>query len=84
MVAVGHALGLLVRRAESTGVERGEGPLSSLLATIGARLDTDPLSGPYLRLGAQSVAGSAVTWLWVLLVFLFCASVSAPFIYFQF
>jgi alginate O-acetyltransferase complex protein AlgI len=82
VVAAGHALGTLIRRADAGGA--GAGLAARGLQLLSARVVGDSLSGPYVRLGARSVLGAAVLFLWILLVFLFCSSASAPFLYFQF
>jgi alginate O-acetyltransferase complex protein AlgI len=82
VIAVGHWMGIMIRRSRATGLDGGWPGWA--LSAVDARLDSDPLSGPYVRLGAASVAGSALVFLWALLAFLFFSSVSTPFLYFQF
>jgi alginate O-acetyltransferase complex protein AlgI len=79
VVAAGHLLGLMVRRSDGSALD-----IRRLLDRLGAALVRDRISGPYVSLGLGTLAGSMVTLLWVLLVFLFCGSVSEPFLYFQF
>jgi alginate O-acetyltransferase complex protein AlgI len=58
--------------------------LSRLLRTMGAELATNPISSWTLRLGTQTLLGSFVLTLWLLLVLLSGETHARPFIYFQF
>ena len=60
--------------------------LTALYTRAGSRfaLKPHPASGPYVLLPVPGLIGGAVLTLWLLLVALFSAIASNPFIYFQF
>jgi hypothetical protein len=58
--------------------------LQRLMRALNAELRYDTISNWYLRMGTQTVLGSFVVTLWVLLVLLSAETHSRPFIYFQF
>jgi alginate O-acetyltransferase complex protein AlgI len=84
VIAAGHGMGVLIRRARKAPAEIERSVPGWTLGALSAQLESDAVSGPYVRLGARSVAGSTVIVLWALLVFLLFSSVSTPFLYFQF
>jgi len=81
LVAIGHVVGALAREPEGSGASLR---LQSLLSRLDAKLVSNPISGPYFRLGTGSILGAYVVLAWVLFAFLFAVTDSNPFIYFQF
>ena len=80
LVVPAHLMGLWLARAS-----RHEQPvLQRLMRAAGARLSIDPISSWSVRLGMQTLLGSFLVTLWLLLVLLSAETHTRPFIYFQF
>lgn len=82
LAAAGHLIGGLIARSltDDTAARR----LDRLLTPFGARLQVDPISGAYVCLSVQTIAGSFLCALWVLALLYFAPVNTTPFIYFQF
>ena len=76
LTMAGHLLGVLI--ANDSAI------LRTLLAKINAFIDRGTISGPFLVLGWESAGGAFTTTVAVLIVYLFGAANTSPFIYFQF
>jgi hypothetical protein len=81
LVAIGHAIGYAVSRAPSA--DAGQ-PIHVLLARFDATIGGDRLAGRYVRLGMGNLGGAFLVTCWVLALFFFGSTRTAPFIYFQF
>ncbi len=82
LALAGHAIGAgLEADARRPPGERRSG---SLLAWFGAELQSDAISGWYVRLGAASAGGAFLVTTWVLLLYFFAHVGVSPVIYFQF
>src|SRR5207237_698855 len=91
LVAVGHLLGALAsRQAGSPAAEPKRAPpprwIEGLYAASSGRFAVKPhrAAGWYVLLPLPGFVGAYVLTAWVLLLFLFAAVNSSPFIYFQF
>ena len=82
LVVVGHALGALFDAAAEAG--RCREPAARLLRAVGAQLESDPIAGWYVRLGAGSFGGAFLVTAWVLGLYFFAFVGTSPFIYFRF
>ncbi len=79
MVAFGHVIGVLLDRVRERGFDGG-----ALLGALGARVEANAISGPYLRFRVTTVAGACLITAWILAIFFFAPTSTSPFIYFQF
>jgi alginate O-acetyltransferase complex protein AlgI len=82
LVAVGHAIGAWLDGA--LGSRPGRERARRWLAGLGARLESDPISGWHVQLGAARFGGAFVVTAWALLLYFFGFIGTSPFIYFQF
>jgi alginate O-acetyltransferase complex protein AlgI len=76
LTVAGHLVGVLM--------ENDSAILRRLLEKIDAFVDRGTISGPFVVLGWESTGGAFVTTAAVLIVYLFGATSTSPFIYFQF
>jgi alginate O-acetyltransferase complex protein AlgI len=76
LLALGHAAGV--------ALEARPGATSRVLVWLGYRVETNPISGPQLVLGAGTTAGVFVVAYWLLILYFLARTDSGAFIYFQF
>lgn len=81
LALVGHAFGRVFER-DAAGEETPR--MARLLGWFDARLQSDPISGFYVRLGVRTIPGAFLVAFWLLALFYLAPLNTTPFIYFRF
>ena len=82
LVVLGHLAGL--RLAREVGASAPSRAFSELLHGLAGTGYTSPISGVYLVLGVERLAGAILVAAWVLTIFYFSPATTSAFIYFRF